>query len=154
MNKKIIFSSIIAFTLSVSLTFNSAAHAEEGIMPISDTSETPIEGTVSPDDVDSINPINPNETPIAPEPDNTTEPTEPEPESPDYTDPSDSELDEDAIHNGTSGEPEVVCADPNEPGCEDEALDPEIWPLILSLSALGMTIIFIIIINLIGHRKK
>lgn len=60
-------------------------------------------------------------------------------------------------HNGTSGEAEVICADENEPDCtpENEAeTEPELWPLILSLSALGFTIVFVIIINLIGRRKK
>lgn len=71
------------------------------------------------------------------------------------------------LDEGTSGEPEVVCADKSEPGCEDtdsnpeevatdgeeEELEPELWPLILSLSALGATIVFVIIINLFGRKK-
>lgn len=57
------------------------------------------------------------------------------------------------IDEGTSGEGEVICATPGEPGCEDS--ESELWPLILSLSALGATIIFVILINLLGrhHRK-
>lgn len=71
------------------------------------------------------------------------------------------------LDNGTSGESEVVCADKTEPGCEDtdtnpeivdengdtEELEPELWPLIVSLSALGATVLFVIIINLFGHQK-
>ncbi len=56
------------------------------------------------------------------------------------------------IDEGTSGEGEVICATPGEPGCEDS--DSELWPLILSLSALGATILFVIIINLFGHHSK
>lgn len=77
------------------------------------------------------------------------------------------EINEAELDNGTSGEPEVVCADPNEPGCEDknsnpdivdengdeEELEPETWPLIVSLSTLGATIVFVIIINLFGRQK-
>lgn len=69
----------------------------------------------------------------------------------------DSELNT-VIHEGTSGEPEVVCADPTEPGCEDPSIeeeeDPALWPLILSLSALGATVLIVIIINLIGRKKS
>lgn len=60
----------------------------------------------------------------------------------------------DLEHNGTSGEPEVVCADENEPDCSPEdTADPELWPYILSLSALGVTFLVIIIINLFGRKK-
>lgn len=61
------------------------------------------------------------------------------------------------LEEGTSGEPEVVCASTDEPGCEDaeitEETDPETWPLIVSLSALGATIVIVIIINLFGRKK-
>lgn len=71
------------------------------------------------------------------------------------------------LDEGTSGEPEVVCADKSEPGCEDSnttpeevnendettEVEPETWPLIVSLSALGATIVFVIIINLFGRKK-
>ncbi len=61
-------------------------------------------------------------------------------------------------HEGTSGEPEVVCADPNEPGCEnaDESAEsePELWPVYVSLGALGTMIILVIIINLLGGKKR
>ena len=74
---------------------------------------------------------------------------------------------ENILDEGTSGEPEVVCADKTEPGCEDtnstpgdvnpdgeiEAVEPETWPLIVSLSALGATVVFVIIINLFGRKK-
>lgn len=62
---------------------------------------------------------------------------------------------ENAIHEGTSGEPEVVCADANEPGCEDteDTSDPELWPMILSFSALGVAFVLVIIINLSRRQK-
>lgn len=57
-------------------------------------------------------------------------------------------------HNGTSGEAEVICADENETDCRPEDnTEPELWPLILSVSALGFTILFVVIINL-GKSKK
>lgn len=37
--------------------------------------------------------------------------------------------------------------------CIEENIDPETWPLILSASALILTILLIIIINLIANRK-
>lgn len=72
------------------------------------------------------------------------------------------------FEEGTSGEPEVVCADENESDCQnttpesevvepdgtEEAIEPELWPLIVSLSALGATIVFVIIINLCGRQPK
>lgn len=77
------------------------------------------------------------------------------------------------LEEGLSGEPEVVCADPTEPGCEespskevtpdteDEAEleaeteeEPAAWPMILSFSALGATVVLVIIINLIGRKHK
>jgi len=64
----------------------------------------------------------------------------------------DTEL-ENALDEGLANEPEVICATGDEPGCEEEA-DPEMWPLYLSLGALGATIILVIIINLVGRRKK
>lgn len=151
MNKKIVFSLIVALGLGVFLT--SPASAEEGIMPISETETTPtsdnapVEGVINPEEIDDSNEpatiINVDTDVNMPEVDpNTNADINP-----------DSEL-EDLEHNGTSGEPEVVCADPNEPGCEDPAVDPEMWPLYLSLGALGFTILFVIIINLINRRKK
>ncbi len=71
------------------------------------------------------------------------------------------DLAENELDNGTSGEAEVVCADENEPGCsqpettaiEDAEVEPEIWPMILSLSALGITVVCIVVFNIIGHKK-
>lgn len=60
---------------------------------------------------------------------------------------------ENVEENGTSGEGEVICADADEPGCE-EVGEPELWPLILSLSALGFCIIFVIVINLASRKKR
>lgn len=71
------------------------------------------------------------------------------------------------LENGTADEPLVVCADASEPGCEDtnatpeiveedgetEEIEPETWPLVISLAALGATVIFVIIINLFGRKK-
>ncbi len=62
------------------------------------------------------------------------------------------------IHEGTAGEPEVVCADPTEPGCEDPEIaaaeDPELWPLIVSLAALGITLVVILALNLFRRKKS
>ena len=69
-------------------------------------------------------------------------------------------LTENELEEGTSGEAEVVCADPSEPDCVPDGdgaeLDEETatWPMVISLAALGATVLFVIIINLIGHRKK
>lgn len=126
MHKKLIFSLITIFGLNA--FFLAPAFAEEGIMPISETEGIPV---VTSDDSDTVEgTIDPDEI--------------------DESDTVENEID----HNGTSGEPEVVCADPNEPGCEDEAVEPEMWTLYLSLGALGATVILIIIINLIGRHKK
>lgn len=151
MNKKIVFSLIAALSLGAFLT--SPASAEEGIMPISETENTPtsdstpVDGVINPEEIDDSNEpttnINVDTGVNMPEVDTDTN-----------TDVNPSSELEDLEHNGTSGEPEVVCADPNEPGCEDPAVDPEMWPLYLSLGALGFTILFVIIINLINRHKK
>lgn len=73
---------------------------------------------------------------------------------------------EGATDEGLADEPEVVCADENEPDCADpddpetlndpedlETSDAAMWPLILSLSALGATILFVLIINLATRKK-
>lgn len=148
MYKTTIFSSAIVLSFGLSVLFTQLANAEEGIMPISEnettptSDEQPIEGVINPDDIDDSNePTDIIDT-------NTTVDTSNNNET-------SSDLEDDLIHNGTSDEAEVVCADPNERGCEDEAVNPEMWPLYLSLGALGATILFIIIINLVGgHRKK
>lgn len=54
--------------------------------------------------------------------------------------------------NGTSGEGTVLCADSDEPGCEETS--SELWPLILSLSALAICIVFVIVINLANRKKS
>ena len=80
---------------------------------------------------------------------------------------------ETVLEEGTSGEPEVVCADPTEPGCEtgpsdevtpntpDEAEEeaetveePALWPMIISFVALGVTLVFIIVLNLFGRNRR
>lgn len=85
---------------------------------------------------------------------------------------------ENMLEEGTSGEPEVVCADANEPDCnknnpaltgenkpeEDKAADADedtetnedapLWPAILSFSALGVAAVLIIIINLASRKRK
>ena len=60
---------------------------------------------------------------------------------------------ENALEEGLANEPEVICATGNEEGC-DTASDSEMWPLYISLGALGATVILVIIINLIGRKKK
>lgn len=148
MRKTFIFSSIIALSLGVGIISFIPAHAEDNTGTVSG------EGFAdSSSDLETIS-VGTNPTPS---------------DSTDHNDPADSEAEpifagetaelEDTInHEGTSGEPEVVCADPTEPGCEDAAveneIDPELWPLYLSLAALGLTVIFIIIFNIIGHKRK
>lgn len=72
------------------------------------------------------------------------------------------------LEEGTADEPLVVCTDESETDCEAtdsdpeeveadgelEDIEPELWPLIISLSSLGATIIFVIIINLFGRKKS
>lgn len=73
------------------------------------------------------------------------------------------------LEEGTSGEAEVVCADRNEPGCSEsedlaveeadlaeseQPVEPATWPMVVSLVAIGITILSIIIFNLIGRKKK
>lgn len=108
-------------------------------MPISD--DAPVEGVI---DIDSIDGSTEEPTTII-DTETVTSDINSEPES---------EIEDNLDHLGTSGEAEVVCASADEPGCEDEAIDPEMWTLYLSLGALGATVILIIIINLIGRHKK
>lgn len=70
------------------------------------------------------------------------------------TDPDryDTEL-ENALEEGLANEPEVICATEDEEGC-DTASNSEMWPLYISLGALSATVILILIINLIGRKKK
>lgn len=79
------------------------------------------------------------------------------------------ETEDNIDHEGTSGEPLVVCADKNEPGCEnydpsgadpaeqeEEDLDEEtpLWPMFVSFGALGGALVLIIIINIAGRNRK
>lgn len=65
---------------------------------------------------------------------------------------NDAEL-ENALDEGLADEPEVICATEDEEDCEEEG-DPEIWPLYVSLGALGATIVLVIIINLMGRKHQ
>lgn len=60
---------------------------------------------------------------------------------------------ENAIDEGLANEPEVICATGDEEDCNN-LTDSEMWPLYISLGALGVTIVLVIIINLIGRKKK
>lgn len=60
---------------------------------------------------------------------------------------------ENAVEEGLANEPEVICATEDEEGC-DTASDSEMWPLYVSLGALGITVVLVFIINLIGRKKK
>lgn len=78
------------------------------------------------------------------------------------------ELSDQETEDGTSDEPLVVCADKNEPGCEPEsdvaeeteddpeadAAEPMLWPMIVSLAALGLAAVMIIVLNLTGPKIK
>ncbi len=59
---------------------------------------------------------------------------------------------ENVIDEGTSGEAEVVCADPDEPGCKEETEVP-LWPCIISISAIVATLAVIVVLNLFGRKK-
>lgn len=144
MNKNLIVTFVAILALSLSNFFAPHVFADEG--------DDIVTGTVSDEGFDSSE--EPTET-VTPETPNTPEDIEnPDPSDSSENTETDSTLEDDIIHEGTSGEPEVVCADPNEPGCSDPAVDPELWPLILSLSVLGGTILFVIIINLINRNKR
>lgn len=94
------------------------------------TSETEAEGDTSPeDDCD----------------DTTDEECQSDPER------YDTEL-ENALDEGLANEPEVICATGDEEGCTDD--DPVMWPLYVSLGALGATIVLVLIINLLGRKQK
>lgn len=167
MNKKAIFG--VIFTLSLAFCgLNSSRVSAVEIQPRSETVTQPIELS---DDVDSDSAENYGTMPIsetegAPV-DNTvgdcaqgyvhnTEGICVTPEEAENT-----------LEEGTTDEPLVVCADRSEPGCEETDTNPEIvdedgetteiepetWPLIISLAALGATVVFVIIINLFGRQK-
>ena len=82
---------------------------------------------------------------------------------------------EDLEEAGTSGEAEVVCTEEGDENCaaevetteeepaEDCELDkdgncvepePEIWPMVLSFAAIGVTVIITIILAIAGRGKK
>lgn len=144
MNKKVIYGAIFTLSLVFSGLNFAPAHAEETVTGHIELS----------DDVDTTSAEN---TPVT-----TSDNTEVTSDESDIIPISETELEE-----GTSGEPEVVCADESEPDCntsnstpevaeedgETEAIDPELWPLILSLSSLGATVVLVIIINVFGHKK-
>jgi len=65
----------------------------------------------------------------------------------------DTEL-ENALEEGLANEPEVICATGDEEGCEDAKTEPALWPLYLSLGAIAVTIVVIIVLNLIGRKKR
>lgn len=139
MHKKIIFS-IISLSLCLCLGLAKTVAAEEEITPTS-SDEATVEGVINPDEIDdSVEP-----TTVV-----DVEATETITVTPD----DETEAENDLDHNGTSGEPLVVCADSSEPSCADEEIEPEMWTLYLSLGALGATVLLVLLINLIGRRKK
>lgn len=152
MNKKLIIATISILGLLSTPVFTLTAHAEEEV----------ITGTVTLDDITDNATVT--ETPTSANPDNTSTETSPCVDENgdliqdcgiiDYASNPDNEF-ENAIDNGLADEPEVVCADENEPDCNtnDSETEPELWPLIVSVSALGTTVILIFIINLFGRKK-
>lgn len=61
------------------------------------------------------------------------------------------------LEDGTSDEPLVVCADENETDCIPEVEDdtePALWPMIVSMAALGLAAVMIIVLNLTGPKIK
>ena len=121
---------------------------DDGVMPISETDDTTSEVTDTTEVVD--------ETTV------TTDET------------TATDL-EDLEEAGTSGEAEVVCTEEGDEDCaaevetteeepaEDCELDedgncvepePEIWPMILSFAAIGVTVIITIILAIAGRGKK
>lgn len=167
MNKKAIFGAI--FTLSLAFGgLNSSRVSAVEIQPRNEIVTEPIELS---DDVDNTSADEPGVMPVSETTSNTVENTVGDcaqgyvhniagvcvtPEEA-----------ENMLEEGTSGEPLVVCADESESGCEDtdiapeiveedgetEEIEPEMWPLIVSVSALGATVVFVIIINLFGRKK-
>jgi len=65
----------------------------------------------------------------------------------------DTEL-ENALDEGLANEPEVICASDDEEDCEDAETEPALWPLYISLGAIAITIVVIVVLNLIGRRKR
>jgi len=74
---------------------------------------------------------------------------------------------ENEVEGGDPDESLVVCADKDEPGCEpdseqdvteesdeEEDTEPVLWPMIISLSALGLAAVIIIVLNLTGPKIK
>lgn len=71
-------------------------------------------------------------------------------------------------HEGTSGEPEVVCASEDEEGCElsdqeipsedtddeEDSTEPELWPMWVSFGALSAMFVLIIMINVANRKRK
>lgn len=147
MRKTFISSSIIALSLGVGILGFVPAHAEE-----INTGTVPGDGftATSDDELETIS--------VGGTSDNAAEPSSGNADAEPIFAGESTELEDTIDHEGTSGEPEVICADPTEPGCEDAAvedeIDPELWPLIISLAALGLTVLFVIIFNIIGRKRK
>lgn len=142
MSKKIIFSAAVALAMGFSLT-STTVFAEDGIMPINETSEaTPTS------DTDTATPTNETAGEIS-------EPTS------DVTSGDKIDLESGTNNSDDStakcGDGSIVDADGNIAKCEDEEEsddeEPEMWPMYVSLGALGAAILVFIILNLFGKRK-
>lgn len=142
MSKKIIFSAAVALAMGFSLT-SATVFAEDGIMPINETGEA-----IPTSDTNTAIPTNETAGEIS-------EPTS------DVTSGDKIDLESGANNSDDStakcGDGSIVDADGNIAKCEDEEEsddeEPEMWPMYVSLGALGAAILVFIILNLFGKRK-
>lgn len=152
MNKKHYFAAFLATSLAFTSFLATSASASNTPQATNQSSVIALETDSYDDEIAPTSSDIDDTTPDVISPDSSNDPTS----SDQANKPTNETADEitDLEHNGTSGEPEVVCADENEPDCSPEdTADPELWPYILSLSALGVTFLVIIIINLFGRKK-
>lgn len=136
----------MALAMGFSLT-SATVFAEDGIMPINETGETTPIG-----DADTA--------PTTATPANETAGEISEPTS-DVTSGDKIDLESGTNNSDDStakcGDGSIVDADGNIAKCEDEEEsddeEPEMWPMYVSLGALGAAILVFIILNLFGKRK-
>lgn len=138
MSKKIFTVTALALGLALSLT-NGAVFAEEGVMPLNDSNDVmPINET------DDVTPINEN---------NTDQPNG------EIAEPNDTECPENDPTCKENIDLETGTMPDNDPAldedqAEEDDSEPELWPMYLSLGALGAVVLVFIILNLFGRKKK
>lgn len=140
MSKKLIF--IISLVIAT-LSLGTPAHVAYAEEVINGTISEPIDTPVS---VVDDNNITPEPTTPIENPDDT--PAEVAPSV------SDNQTSEPINQTTDDNQDENLFLEVKEYIEEAIDLDPETWPLVLSAAALVLTIIFIVIINLVTHRKS